>query len=196
MITSLTLETVSGKLLDPSNIDPDDIEITDIAWSLSRISRFAGHTITAIPYNVSQHCVFVADMIIKETGNYKAAMLGLLHDAAEAYIGDIPSPIKKIPEMKAVIEPIEDAIMDVVISKYFVGEADEDIIASVKYYDKKAQFIEAFHYMSSRGLDWPNRYNYEITLLDLQSFAQPLTSLESYGLFLSKFKDLRASCNF
>lgn len=76
-----------------------DINIYDIAHSLARICRFNGHTVKH--YSVAQHSVHVSDAL--ET-YYKddhpdrldALKWGLLHDAAEAYIGDIPRPIKKL----------------------------------------------------------------------------------------------------
>lgn len=57
-----TIETVSGILMDPSN--PQGlVVVTDIAWALSRISRFAGHTITEVPYNVAQHCIYCSELL-------------------------------------------------------------------------------------------------------------------------------------
>lgn len=192
-MTPYTLETVTGKHFDPVEIDPEQIDITDIAWSLSRISRFAGHTVTEVPYNVAQHSVFVADMILQDTGDKICALGGLLHDAAECYIGDIPSPIKKIPEMKAVIDPIEENIIRAIFLKY-MGRLDAGIQfkywTAIKFFDKKACAIEAHAFMHSRGAQWPGREDYDITLLELQQFESPQTSIVSYELFLNKFNEL------
>lgn len=201
-MTPFVLETVSGKFLDPSNIDPEMIDIQDIAWSLSRISRFAGHTITAVPYNVAQHCVFVSEMIEAATNSKLAAFAGLLHDAAECYIGDIPSPIKHLPELKAVIDPIEDAILDEVYMKFIPHtkeaspQAWSDIMGRVKYFDKRAQFIEAHAFMSSRGLGWVGREKHEISLPDLQNFPAPMDSISAFKLFINRFNELECSCNY
>ena len=59
----MLLETVTGKLVDVENPLPEMIDIEDIAWALSRISRFCGMTITVIPYSVAQHSIFVANEV-------------------------------------------------------------------------------------------------------------------------------------
>lgn len=184
-----TLETVSGKIIDPENLDVTQIDINDIAWSLSRINRFSGHTVTEVPYNVAQHSVFVAEMILKEYDR-KIALFGLLHDAAESYIGDIPSPIKKIPALKAVIDPIEDALLNEVFKKYCSCVPTRDEWRIIKYYDKKAQFIESFSFMASRGLQWPGRNDYNISLVELQNFHTPISSIQAYQQFINKFNGL------
>ena len=103
------LETVSGRKIDVTNPDPNTIEITDIAWALSRMPRFSGHSIPYIPYSVAQHCM----QVMKELAPHgdRIQLYGLLHDAAEAYINDLPSPVKHIPEIHAVISKLEDKLM-------------------------------------------------------------------------------------
>lgn len=81
------IRTCSGKYIDPFDPDPEMIDIEDIVWSLSRIQRFLGHT--TLPYSVAQHCLMVSDLVPEE---HKLA--ALLHDSSEAYLCDIPTPIK------------------------------------------------------------------------------------------------------
>lgn len=86
------LLTASGRqfyLLHPT---PEMVDLYDIAHALGQIIRFNGHT--RRPYTVAEHSVLVA-LILREQGYDPAVQLdGLFHDAAEAYIGDVPTPIK------------------------------------------------------------------------------------------------------
>ena len=92
--------TISGRKLDLRDIQPKDIDIFDIAHSLSRQCRFSGHCVEF--YSVAQHSLRVAALLPTEL-----KMVGLLHDAAEAYLGDITRPVK---ELFPGIEVIEKAI--------------------------------------------------------------------------------------
>ncbi len=88
--------TASGRTFDPRAMAADgtgdSIAIEDIAHSLSHICRFGGHCDRA--YSVAEHSLYVAD-ILKFRGMPAAGQLaGLLHDAHEAYCGDVPTPIK------------------------------------------------------------------------------------------------------
>jgi uncharacterized protein len=87
------LQTASGRAFDL--LHPDwrqvDFEI-DVPEALARIARFTGH-VRCGPYSVAQHCVIGADAIWLATKDREAAAAFLLHDAHEAYLGDIATPI-------------------------------------------------------------------------------------------------------
>lgn len=75
-----------------------DIEWADIAISLSRLPRFLGHT--RIPYSVAAHSLFVYDLARATPGLHGHARASfsaaaLLHDGHEAYLGDVPTPVKR-----------------------------------------------------------------------------------------------------
>lgn len=107
------------------SMDPrvEDISINDIAHSLSLLCRFNGHT--KVFYSVAQHSVLVHHIFGKliknaesET-NSKAFLCALLHDATEAYVGDLIRPIKRsIPEFKN----MENRIWDCILEKYNLRE--------------------------------------------------------------------------
>lgn len=73
-------------LIDPKQ---DQIYIADIASALSKMNRWAGHT--RFPYSVAQHSTLMSELCLGPM-----ALQALLHDAAEAYLVDMPSPQKRL----------------------------------------------------------------------------------------------------
>lgn len=99
--TILTHSGLTFNLLEP---DPYLIEIEDIAHALSHICRFTGHT--RVFYSVAEHSVRASQCVPPEF-----AMEALLHDAAEAYIGDVSSPLKaQLHEYRNIEFKLEQAI--------------------------------------------------------------------------------------
>lgn len=82
------IQTVSGLKFPLDNIHPEVILIDDIAHALAMLCRFNAQCLR--PYSVSEHSVHVSREIRQDL-----ALLGLMHDAAEAYLGDVPGPLKK-----------------------------------------------------------------------------------------------------
>ena len=78
----------SGKRLHVLEPRPEQIDIEDIASSLSKICRFGGMTRSF--YSVAEHSVMVSHLVPPEL-----ALVGLLHDATEAYLGDVIRPLKQ-----------------------------------------------------------------------------------------------------
>lgn len=78
-------QTYTGKIFRPLEPKEEDIEILDIAHALSLQCRYCGHCLSF--YSVAQHCV-IASYYCSDP------KWALLHDAAEAYLSDIPGPIK------------------------------------------------------------------------------------------------------
>jgi hypothetical protein len=91
--TSLQLH--SGAAVDLAALEPDlaDVTLEDIAHSLSRLPRFLGHTRGAIPYSVAQHsCLVMA--LLDDGATRQLEQAAILHDAHEALMGDLPTPLK------------------------------------------------------------------------------------------------------
>lgn len=84
-----TMQTFTGKLIDLANFGEEDVRLADIAHALSVINRFTGHS--KVPYSVAQHSVMVSRLTKPEN-----ALWGLLHDASEAYLGDVATPLKSL----------------------------------------------------------------------------------------------------
>ena len=101
------IHTFSGIAFDLLNPQPEMILLEDIVHSLALINRFNGAAI--FPYSVAQHSLYVASLLPPEL-----KLHGLLHDAAEAYVGDMVSPLKKImSEYKEVEARISRVVADV-----------------------------------------------------------------------------------
>jgi 5'-deoxynucleotidase YfbR-like HD superfamily hydrolase len=179
------LETVSGKKVNVLQPDPSQIDIEDIAWSLSRMPRFAGHTIPYMPYSVAQHSI----QVMKDLGWDNLLMFhGLMHDSAEAYLGDIPSPIKHIPGFREEIKAIEDRLLRSVYDAVGVQYPDEEEQEEVHEADLAQRAIEAYNFMYSRGADWNLP---KVSFRKLQEFEKPLTSIEAFELFLKSYHSLK-----
>ncbi len=83
------IQTSRGEYLNPLEPWTFVPRIEDIAAALSKLARFTGHTLGDKPYTVAQHSVHVAELCPSEW-----RLAGLLHDAAEAYLGDMAGPLK------------------------------------------------------------------------------------------------------
>lgn len=87
------LQTTSGRAFDLLNPDWRQVDFAvDVPDALARLARFTGH-VPGGPYSVAQHCVIGADAVFQATRDREAAAAFLLHDAHEAYLGDIATPI-------------------------------------------------------------------------------------------------------
>lgn len=96
--------TYSGKRFSFLDIDPEAIDIGDIATALSNICRFTGHLDQH--YSVAQHCVLVSHLVEPHL-----AFEGLMHDASEAYCGDVSSPLKaRLPDYREIEGRVDRAI--------------------------------------------------------------------------------------
>lgn len=121
-----------GNKIYPLDPNPDEIHIEDITNCLSKICRYAGHTNEF--YSVAEHSTIMARVFPEH------AKIALLHDAAEAYFGDLPRPIKSmIPEFKK----YEHKMLNCIFEKFNVGttvEESADIIEEMDIYMLAMEF--------------------------------------------------------
>src|SRR3990167_7144636 len=104
------IQTYTGKrfnLLDP---DIDSIDIEDIAHALSMQCRYTGHTL--VFYSVAEHSVHVSRIT-----DSSDSLWGLLHDASEAYLGDVASPLKHSGLMQGYIA-LEERVQAAICQKF------------------------------------------------------------------------------
>lgn len=109
--------TVSNRNLDLFNLKKEDIDIWDIGHSLSMINRFNGHS--QFPISVAQHSVYVAKLVESTCKNPLHVKQALLHDAAEAYLGDVTRWLK-LTETMAPYRELEQKIEKTIFTKFSV----------------------------------------------------------------------------
>lgn len=173
-----TIVTYSGKEFDLFHPEPEMVEIIDIAHALSMTPRFGGHCDQF--YSVAQHS-FLVSMICQ-----KHPLLGLMHDAAEAYVGDVVSPLKEIlTDFKVLEARVNGAIGEKFFDSYSaLIEPPEE----VKHADKAALRLE-------KETFWP-----EISWWDVSNLPKvrgvllnnTWTSSYARDVFLRRFESLRA----
>ena len=110
------IQTVTGRRIDLEYPHPDDIDIEDIAHSLSLKCRFGGHT--KVFYSVAEHCINTAMLL-----SPALRLAGLLHDASETYLTDMSSPLKYILREYEFIENLFEAV---IYERYKIVLTDAD----------------------------------------------------------------------
>lgn len=122
------VQTYTGARFYPLEPDAELIRIEDIAHSLSMQCRYTGHT--ARFYSVAEHSVVLAREF--HTG-WHYRLVALLHDASEAYLSDVPRPLKRLPEF-AFYREAEDRLQEMIFDKFCLFSW-RDVIADIKKSD-------------------------------------------------------------
>lgn len=173
------LITYKGHHFDPLNPDPDLIDIVDIAHALSNICRYGGHADWF--FSVAQHCTLMS--------HYCPAPLAaacLMHDAAEAYVGDLVRPIKEDTELGEIFSGVEDPLLAMIFEKYRIPV---EHLHLVEYWDRwmlrwEQRSIRSWT-LKSDGPVYP-----ETKLVIPEHDFAPLPSGKAKGYFLNTAYDL------
>jgi len=107
----LWMPTYTGKRFNPENPHQDDIVIEDIAHALSNQCRYAGHTRRF--YSVAEHSVRICNLCSPVN-----KPSGLMHDAPEAYLTDLPRPLKRLPSIAPVYRALEATVEHAIFAKF------------------------------------------------------------------------------
>jgi 5'-deoxynucleotidase YfbR-like HD superfamily hydrolase len=127
------INTFSGVEFDLFNPKPHMVKIEDIARALAYNPHFNGHTPAF--FSIAEHCMLVADLVPNYLGK-RGKLVALLHDAAEAYVGDLISPLKnKMPFFRHTENKIIKAVFE-----HF--NLPIHLMGTIKKYDEKAKQYE------------------------------------------------------
>ena len=128
------ITTYTGKKFDPLEPEIENLDIRDIAHSLSLTCRGNGHVKNF--FSVGQHCVSCAKEAAARGYSNRIVLACLLHDASEAYMSDVPRPFKEVlPEYQM----LEDKLIDMIFLRFLgstlsekewqlVKEVDDDLL--------------------------------------------------------------------
>lgn len=141
--------TSNGVSFNFDNPTPGMIDIRCIAYELSMLNRWGGNLL--FEYRVSQHSILVANNISRPEWR----IYGLLHDAAEAYIGDVVSPLKAwITFQGADLPGLERRILDCVWRKFDLAAPTKEIAKAVHVADQRALATEWRDVVKGKNDDW------------------------------------------
>ena len=126
------ITTHSGQRVDIEAPQPDTLRIEDIAHALSFLCRGSGQA--NFFFSVARHCVYCAQEAQARGFSREVVLACLLHDASEAYMTDVPKPIKDnlIPEYRK----YEDALLDRIYEKFIGRALTDEELAQVSLIDR------------------------------------------------------------
>lgn len=137
------MNTISGILLDPANVRPEDIRLYDIAHPLSLLCRGVGQVKHFL--SIGQHCVNCAKEAKARGHSERVVLACLLHDGAEAYTSDVIRPVKVL---LSDFDVVEDRFQEAIYEHFGLGDLTEEELAQVKAIDDDMLWNEAKHLFS------------------------------------------------
>lgn len=158
------IRTVNGKYVNVFDPNLETLYILDIAHALSMQPRYGGHC--PVFYSVAEHCLWMVKKMF-EAGNYtkEEIFAALMHDSSEAYLVDIPKPIKlQLPDYNKV----EDTVMNSLAVKFNFAYP---LPNSVKEWDVKA-------------LEWEWEFLVNDDPVNNENYPKTLSQKEAYFQFL------------
>ena len=179
------IQTLSGRRVNPLDASPEDIDPADVARGLANICRFGGHTRAF--YSVAQHSAIVCDLLEEQGATPDELMAALLHDASEAYLGDLPHPIKHRSELGAAFKVAEKRLEAVIAERFGLPDAS----ARVKPLDRALLATER-RIFSDVSWHWPELDGAEELDLEIEPWA-PARALDEFTRRYERIDALRAS---
>lgn len=174
------IQTYTKKKFYPLEPEIENICIEDIAHSLAMQCRFVGHT--KFFYSVAQHSVLLVSRYF--SGNTDLSRYALLHDAAEAYLSDLPRPLKYLPEF-GFYRAAETRLQKMIYEHFGLEPEEPD---EVKYADKEILKEEAMSesVMFPLHPDWKDRN--EIPIFEIEPWQPDYAEFQFLRVFDRLFK--------
>jgi hypothetical protein len=148
------LQTVSGRWVNPFDPDPEQLDPGDIARALANQCRFGGHC--RVFYSVAQHSVIVSELVEQRGGDVEDVFAALMHDATEAYLGDMPHPLKHRSPLGAAFQEAERKLERAIRARFAIRAdvpaikpADRALLAT----ERRAFSAEAWHWPELDGVE-------------------------------------------
>lgn len=170
------IETWSGLHFHPWKPKPEEVDLKDIAHALSLQCRFNGH-VTRF-YSVAEHAIIMSRLV-----EPCLELAALIHDAAEAYIGDMAHPIKASGQMDA-YEVLDELVTRAICAKFDVeyGQTQDE---GLKALDRRLCATEA-RVLFQAVPGWTTRY----TELEEEFHPKGLSPTQAERAFLKRFKEV------
>ena len=182
---SAAIQTWSGRLFSPLEPDPAAIEIVDIAHALAHQCRFGGHSRTF--FSIAQHCCVVADELERRGASAEDVLSALLHDAGEAYLGDLPHPLKHRSPLGTLYRAVEEPLQAVILARFGLPAQPPPLVKPV---DRAALAAERRALMAPTGDDaWPELDGVE----PLEVAIDPWPPDRAASEFLARYERLEAA---
>ena len=170
------MQTYTGRQFWPIDPRPDEVLIDDIGHALANQCRYAGHC--KVFYSVAQHSVLVSKLVPKDD-----ALWGLLHDAAEAYLVDLPRPVKRFSDLGTRYREIEAQLTGVICEHFCLQHVEPQ---SVKKADDVILVTEMRDLMAHPPQRWKESWSNE----PLAETIVPLTPFQSELAFMERYHEL------
>lgn len=147
------IQILQGNKFDYREFRAADIHALDIAFSLGAKCRYNGYT--KAHYSVAEHCVHLARKAMKQDCGVHMALWALLHDGGEAYLADMPGPLKDTSAM-APFRAMEDAILRSIAHRFDLRDpADPDLLMTTVPEWVKAHDLLILHDEALQVFDEP-----------------------------------------
>lgn len=147
----------SGRYFDLEHPEQTPPDVHDIAFALARINRFTG----ARAYTVAEHSLHVSSLLwssYQAAGQdpYRGALLGLLHDAHEAYTGDISRPVQRALPVQAMIaiQALRNRVQDEIWNVLRIPPPRPHEWEKIHKADNQALEMERRHFWPDDSADW------------------------------------------